>query len=382
MAMTLTVSVVVPTFNRERYLGECLDSLLAQTAAPHEILVIDDGSDDGTAELVARYGSRVRYIYKENGGKPRAVNLGLELARGDLIWIFDDDDVAMPDAIASRIAALEVTPGAGFVYGPHYLGSDGADGLIVRGRLYQPPQYPNEQFFLEIMKNCFFHLATALVRREIYEALNGLDPDLFSGEDYDFQIRLARVAQPAYCSTPTFVFRQHSGVRGAKSVRYSAAQRSAVFKKYSLSVGLKLRGAVPLGEYLVPRWRGEELLLDRKNALLNRIHVMANHGCVLALIDDLTTLLTISETAKQLTMSDLNSISESIKRGWAYEACIQDWPNFFNALRPLKYLPKGRSAIFALARGVLVLAKSYPGTFVDRLVRVHTALKIGFAAVI
>ena len=77
--------------------------------AAAEIIVIDDGSEDGTAALLAGYGERIRHVRKENGGKPSAVNLGLSMARGDLIWIFDDDDVALPDAIETRLACLNNT---------------------------------------------------------------------------------------------------------------------------------------------------------------------------------------------------------------------------------------------------------------------------------
>ena len=85
---TANVSIIVPTFNRAHYLAECLDSLLAQSIPAHEIIVIDDGSEDGTAALLVGYGERIRYVRKENGGKPSAVNLGLAIASGDLIWIF------------------------------------------------------------------------------------------------------------------------------------------------------------------------------------------------------------------------------------------------------------------------------------------------------
>jgi glycosyltransferase involved in cell wall biosynthesis len=121
----MTVSVIVPTFNRAHCIGECLESLLVQTVPPLEIVVIDDGSEDGTADVLARYGDRIRYVRKENGGKPRAVNLGLSLAQGALIWIFDDDDVALPDAIERRLEVLEAKPGIGFVYGQHFIGTNG-----------------------------------------------------------------------------------------------------------------------------------------------------------------------------------------------------------------------------------------------------------------
>src|SRR5450756_2616592 len=111
----LRVSILVPTFNRANYIAECLDSLLAQTMPALEIIVIDDGSEDGTSELLKHYGQRIRYIRKDNGGEDTAGNLGVALARGEFIWIFGDDDVALPRAIANRVAALQARPDAGFI---------------------------------------------------------------------------------------------------------------------------------------------------------------------------------------------------------------------------------------------------------------------------
>lgn len=375
-----SVSVIVPTFNRAKYLRECLDSLLGQTVDPYEIVVVDDGSEDQTRQLVASYGKRIAYIYKENGGKPSAVNLGLAAASGSLIWLFDDDDVALPDAIERRLESLRKKPEAGFVYSPHLLGSDSSDGRIVSGRLSTPPQYADEQFFLEIMKSCFFHLGTVLARREHYQTLRGLDPKLLSGEDYDFQIRLARIARPAFSPSPTFIFRQHAGVRGAKAIRYSASQRSGVFRRYSQAIGLKLKNDVLLREYLTPQRSlpvGDPV---EREALLNRMQVMGNHGCVRELVDDLTSLLSVKANQVGLAAHEAAGVAAAIRCGWAYEACVQDWPDFLQSLRGIRRLPGGRAAIWALAKGVLGLAVSYPGAAFERLDRARRAAQLAVAA--
>jgi GT2 family glycosyltransferase len=374
--MHQTVSVIVPTFNRAHYLTECLDSLLAQTVPLLEILVIDDGSEDATAEVVARYGGRIKYIYKENGGKPSAVNLGLTHARGDLIWLFDDDDVALPDATADRLAALAAAPDAGFVYSGHYLGADGADGRIVIGRPNLPPEYPVEVFFLEIMQGCFFHLGTALVRREYYERLNGLDPTLSRGQDYDFQIRLARVAQPAFCAKPTFIFRQHAGVRGTKKLRHTAVERRVMFKKFSQAVGRKLRAAVDLGEYLVPIQMGALSIPAQRVALANRIRVMGNHGCVDEVFEDLRLLLELANDQHPLSSGELKQLTLTMQAGFAYDASVDEWPQVIRHVHRLRPLPSGSAAIRALARGLLVLAKSYPGTFQQRVDKMSRAARL------
>ena len=307
----LRVSVLVPTFNRVKYIGECLDSLLAQTMPALEIIVIDDGSEDGTAQLLQRYGQRIRYIRKDNGGKPTAVNLGLSLAQGELIWIFDDDDVALPDAIEVRVQALATAPDAGFVYSPHFYGSDAVDGTIVRGQLHRIPAHASASALFELMKGCYFHLATALVRKEAYRKVGGFDVELLSSEDYDMQLRLTRACQMVYCPQPTFIFRQHAGLRGAKAIRYSGNQRATVFRKFDQRVGLKLRDSLPLGDYLSPRQPkavGAEL---QREALLRRMIVMASKACLPEMMEDLCSALALVPPNGSLSSAEREAIARA-----------------------------------------------------------------------
>ena len=133
------VLVVEPICNRQRYFAECIESLLAQTVARLEIIVVDDDSEDDTPAVLQRCGPAITVLRKENGGKPRAVNLGVAQARADWVW-FLDDDVATPDSVQSRLRESAATLEAGFVYSPHWLGVDRPNGRIVRTRLNQPWQ--------------------------------------------------------------------------------------------------------------------------------------------------------------------------------------------------------------------------------------------------
>ncbi len=370
------VSIIVPTYNRAHYIEECLDSLLNQTYPAIEIIVVDDGSEDATASLLCRYGNKIRYLQKENGGKPSAVNLGLSLAQGNLIWLFDDDDVALPGAIEYRVTVLKNRPDAGFVYSPHYLGADGPDGRIVQKNLQIVPCYDDEALFAELVKGCFFHLATALVRIEAYRLVGDFDVGLLSSEDYDMQIRLAHTFNAAYAPEPSFIFRQHMGHRGAKEIRYTGQQRSKTFQKYDHQVGLKLRAALPLGDYIVPRTDGVNTLEKTRQALLARMVVMASKGCIAEMFEDLKATLETLQPGQRLSDSETSLITSSICTGYAYMASQVDWPTFKIGVAQIGQYIAGKQAALALAKGFFCLAKSYPGSAAERARKLIIAISM------
>jgi len=374
------VSIVMATYNRAGYLPECLDSLLAQTVAAVEIVLVDDGSEDDTAQVAARYGDRVRYLYQANAGKAAAVNLALAHCSGDWVWLFDDDDVATPNAIETRLAAASAMPEAGVIFSPHFLGSDAPDGTIVRGRLYMPPRPAHEAFFLEVMANCFFHLNSCLVSRTLYERIGGFDKGLLRGQDYDVQIRLARIARFGFCDQPSFVFRQHAGARGPKAIRSEGASRASVFRRYSADLGRKIRCDVPLHEFAVPRASEAMDAPSRRVALSNRLLVMANHGCVEEMLDDLRAMLDTAQSSR-LTKPEAAHLAGAIGRGWAYDASADDWPAFVSGLQQAKPLPGGPSAMRAFARGLLSMARSYPGTLAERTQKLRRASELGLRSI-
>lgn len=379
----MRVSVIVPTFNRVNYIAECLDSLLAQSLQAHEIIVVDDGSEDGTSDLLTRYGTQIRYVRKDNGGKPSAVNLGLSMAEGDLIWIFDDDDVALPDAIETRVQVLVAHPEAAFVYSPHFYGSDGPQGRIVRGRAHVLPQVPQDALLLTLMEGCFFHLATALVRASAYRTLGGFDTTLLSSEDYDMQLRLARHFLGVVSPVPCFIFRQHAGLRGAKAIRYSGIDRSKVFRRFDQRVGHKLRADLPLGDYLVPRSASILSPSECRQALLARAVVMGSKGCIPELLQDAEEALTIhiDEGSRSLSRGEHEQLARAMCTGYAYEVLEQQGWGSTGWARPLRAQPGGRAALLALADGLWRIARGYPGSLGVRLRRLGWAATTAGAAI-
>ncbi len=112
--MTITnpnsISVVIPAYNIEQYIARAIDSVLAQTLLPDEIIVVDDGSTDRTGEIVKSYGEQVRYIYQENAGLSAARNTGIHAAKGQWIALLDGDDKWLPEKIAEQVDFLKRFP--------------------------------------------------------------------------------------------------------------------------------------------------------------------------------------------------------------------------------------------------------------------------------
>jgi len=103
------ISVIIPTFNREKYIKSTIDSVLAQTYKNYEIIVVDDGSTDGTKKILNRYGDRIRYIYQDNAGVYTARNVGIKAAKADWIAFLDDDNTWLADKLEKQVDCINRT---------------------------------------------------------------------------------------------------------------------------------------------------------------------------------------------------------------------------------------------------------------------------------
>lgn len=110
------VSVIIPTYNRGYFISKTIDSVLAQTYRPVEIIVVDDGSSDDTSVVVDKYGSQLRYIYQENAGLASARNTGLAAARGEYIAFQDSDDIWLPWKLQAQVALMRNVPDLALVW--------------------------------------------------------------------------------------------------------------------------------------------------------------------------------------------------------------------------------------------------------------------------
>jgi glycosyltransferase involved in cell wall biosynthesis len=130
------VSVIINVYNGERYLAEAIESALGQTHSPLELIVVDDGSEDGTAQVAKRFSSRLRYVHQENSGIGAARNHGIELAQGPFFAFLDADDRFVPDKLERQLAAFDADPDLDMVFGhmSEFLSPDLAPELAARIR--------------------------------------------------------------------------------------------------------------------------------------------------------------------------------------------------------------------------------------------------------
>jgi glycosyltransferase involved in cell wall biosynthesis len=186
-----TVSVVIPTRNRAQYIGEAIESVLAQTYSDYEIIVVDDGSTDRTAEFLTPYikNNGVRYERQDALGVSAARNHGVKLARGRFIAFLDSDDIFLSSKLGKQMALFTRDPELGFVHCNFSKFDDRGSNLGVRdtsrhqGWIY--PQTLQEWSVLMAMP-CM------LVRKDVFENVGGFDEQMSWAEDMDLWRRIAR----------------------------------------------------------------------------------------------------------------------------------------------------------------------------------------------
>ncbi|HYL81892.1 MAG TPA: glycosyltransferase, partial [Candidatus Acidoferrum sp.] len=185
------VSVIIPTYNSAGFVVEAVRSVLAQTHSPVEIIVVDDGSTDATAESLRPYAERIRYLYQQNRGVAAARNAGIAVARGDLLAFLDADDMWVPDKLERQLACLDRRPQVGVTH------ADARHCYVDSGRQCARPPLAR-QFDGNCYTDLFFGnrivTSSVMVKRHCLEAVGGFDETIraASVEDYDLWLRLAR----------------------------------------------------------------------------------------------------------------------------------------------------------------------------------------------
>jgi len=182
------VSVIIPCYNYARYLGDAIGSVLNQTYQHYEVVVVDDGSTDNTAEVAARYPG-VRYIYQKNQGISAARNTGARHSRGGFLVFLDPDDMLLRTALEIGVRCLKANPDCALVSGNCQFIA--ADGTPIRTP--QSPQSVDKEHYLALLYfNYIWNPANVMYRREVFESVGGFDPAIGAAEDCDLYLRITR----------------------------------------------------------------------------------------------------------------------------------------------------------------------------------------------
>jgi len=209
--MSALVSVIIPTHNRQAFIGEAVRSALEQTYKPMEVIVVDDGSTDNTREVISHFDHAITYIYQERTERSKARNAGFKHSRGEYIAFLDSDDVWERHKVERQVAILDAEPDVGVVYtGMSYLDTY---GRTIKGPISEKRSEAVGQSLYEILmtENIVGSPSTVMVRRGCLAKAGLFDETMRSCEDLDLWRRLAEHYRFYRISEPLAGFRLHSG---------------------------------------------------------------------------------------------------------------------------------------------------------------------------
>lgn len=204
-----TVSVIIPTYNRKEYLQEAIDSVLRQSYEDYEVIVVDDGSDDGTDEILnKRYKNRIRYVWQENKGESAARNAAIKISKGKYIAFLDSDDLWHPDKILRQVQVLENNPSIGLTNSQVCWITQSSKARSVSN---QYSTISKDQLNIEklILHNPL-PTSAVMLRRSLGTANLLFDERIRYGEDWDLWLRLTDITDFHVEDLPMTYLRVHS----------------------------------------------------------------------------------------------------------------------------------------------------------------------------
>jgi len=204
-----SVSVVIATRDRARFIAETIESVQRQTFTDWELVIVDDGSTDDTRGVVARYTSdaRIRYLARPPEGRSAARNHGIAASSAPLIAFQDADDLWEPTKLARQVAALAADPGAGLCYTAARFVDAGGARLPMR----KPPAPLAGDVLPRLARGNVIILASVVVRRACLDQVGAFEPTLHACEDWDLWLRIARRFRVAFVDEELTRYRVHGG---------------------------------------------------------------------------------------------------------------------------------------------------------------------------
>lgn len=225
------VSVIIPTYNDADKIGETIESVLNQTFSDFELIVVDDGSTDGTKAVVERFHDpRIRYIWQSNQERSAARNNGLAASRAPFIDFLDADDRYLPGKLAHQVPVLRDHPEVGMVLSG-WVETDAQWHALLERRpwLTHPDPEPRDWFFIQLTR-----IGASLTRREWLTQIGGFDPDFSAVEDVDMWLRLiAAGCRTLWVKEIVMQRRRHALNTIADAKRMRSAQLAVIAKNFA-----------------------------------------------------------------------------------------------------------------------------------------------------
>jgi glycosyltransferase involved in cell wall biosynthesis len=240
------VSIIMPCYNGEAFLAEAIDSVLGQTFHDFELIVVDDGSADRSAEILARYGDRIRVIRQANRGVSAARNAGIEAARGDFIAFLDSDDYWEPVFLDEMIKGM-ADPRTAIAYcGWQNVG-------VGEGKPYVPPDFEGPEKMHHLLRFAsLWPIHAILIRRSLMPAGVPFNPAYPACEDYDLWLRIASFHRIQLVPKVLAYYRKHGDA--------NATSDQARVARYNLLVKQRFLADFPALQRQISRARLREYL--------------------------------------------------------------------------------------------------------------------------
>jgi glycosyltransferase involved in cell wall biosynthesis len=250
------VSVIIPAYNGDRYIGEAINSILAQTYDNYEIIVVDDGSTDNTAQVIQQYGEQIQYFSQTNQGVAASRNLGLNAAKGEYIAFLDQDDLFLPQKLLDQVTLLEENPSLGIANSGWQIVDQQGQVKAAVEPWEKIPQLNLAD--LIIWKPVF--LGAMLFRYSWLKRSGGFDTTLEQTPDVDLVLRLAALGcAAAWVKQTTVKYRQHDG-NASNNVLLQAQELDQILARFftqdNLSPEVKILAAESRYQSLIwSAWR-------------------------------------------------------------------------------------------------------------------------------
>ena len=181
----MKISVIIPTYNRKHTLQRAIDSVLVQTFKPFEIIIVDDGSEDGTREWLLKNYPSVQYIHQPNNGVSSARNKGIQISQGSWIALLDSDDEWMPEKLESQSRFIEVNRDSSFCH---------TNEIWIRNGVRVNQMKKHKKFGGDIFKHCLdicrISPSSSIIKKDVFEEVGAFDESLTVCEDYDLWLRV------------------------------------------------------------------------------------------------------------------------------------------------------------------------------------------------